>query len=226
MKKPTPTQFSAYQQAFDYLNKTLYANSLPDCMLSFSRRRSSSHTLFTSGQWQKEAGSTTPEISLNVKQLRECEPIEVVATLAREMVHLWQERFGKPACNGYYNREWAEKMKEIGLIPSATGLPGGKETGQGVKHFIEPDGQFEQAFHKMPPSYLWPFRPAAFESQKVKRHSEKVLYQCTGCGTKVWGKRGLGLVCECGKVFADATGETKAGVDEKVNHILVEKYGL
>jgi hypothetical protein len=224
--KPTQAQFAAYQQIFDYFNRTLFDNSLPDCMLSFSRRRSSSNTLFTSEQWREETGSTRAEISLNMKQLCENEPIEkVVATLVREMVHLWQERCGKPSGKWYFNREWAEKMKEIGLIPSATGLPGGKQTGQGVRHFIEKNGRFEQAFRKMPSAYLWPFRPSTFEGQKVRGYSGKEMYRCPGCGTKIWGKKGLGLLCECGKVFADETGETKAGLEKKVYQILAEHYG-
>ena len=74
----------------------------------------------------------------------EGEPIEVMATLVRQMVHLWQETYGQPSSKWYFNREWAEKMAGIGLIPSATGLPGGKRTGQGIKHYIEAEGRFEQ----------------------------------------------------------------------------------
>jgi hypothetical protein len=225
MTSPTHLQSAAYQQIFDYFNRMLFENQLPACMLSYSRRRHSSHTLFTSEQWQKEAGSATSEISLNLKQLSEKKPIEVMATLVREMVHLWQERYGHSSSRGYYNREWAEKMEEIGLIPSATGLPGGRRTGKGIQHYFEPDGPFETAFRKMPPSYLWPFRPMAFESGNRAKYSEKTMYRCTVCETKVWGKGGLGLICECGRVFTNATGETKPGVDEKVYHILAEKYG-
>ena len=225
MRRPTPAQFTAYQQAFDYFSQTLFEKSLPDCMLSFSRRRSSSHTLFTVGQWQEEAGSAAPEISLNLKQLSESEPIEVMATLVREMVHLWQEMYGKPSGNGYYNREWAEKMQKIGLIPSATGLPGGKQTGQGLKHYIEPNGRFERAFRKMPAACLWPFRPAAFEGGKSRRYSVKVMYRCVGCGTKLWGKGGLEILCGCGKVFAGENGETNLGLAEKIHHILAAQYG-
>lgn len=223
--KPTPAQFTAYQLAFDHFNEKLFGNGLPDCILSFSRRRSSSHTLFTSEQWHEKTGSVTPEISLNLKQLREGEPMEVAATLVREMVHLWQERYGHPSCKGYYNREWAKKMTEIGLIPSDTGLPGGKRTGKGIKHYIQANGQFERAFLQMPESCLWPFLPAAIEGGKNRGYSEKEMYQCPGCGTKVWGKGGLGLVCECGGVLADKSGETKPGAGEKVCLILMKKYG-
>jgi hypothetical protein len=67
--KPTQEQFAAYQQVFDHFNRSLFENSLPECMLSFSRRRHSPHTLFTAGQWRKDASSVTPEISLNIKQM-------------------------------------------------------------------------------------------------------------------------------------------------------------
>ncbi len=223
--KPTQTQFAAYQKIFDYFNKRLFANSLPDCMLSFSRRRSSSHTLYTPGQWRLESGSAKAEISLNLKQLREEEPIEVMAILVRQMVHLWQEIYGHPSGNGYYNREWAGKMEEIGLTPTSTGLPGGRRTGQGIKHYIEPGSRFAQVFEEMPPDYLWPFRPEAFEGNKRARYSEKEMYRCSGCGVKVWGKGGLGLVCECGRVFVDKSGEAKAGLVEKVCRDMIEECG-
>lgn len=224
--KPTPAQFAAYQQVFDYFNRTLFENSLPDCMLSFSRRRRSSNTLFTAGQWREKAGPATAEISLNMKQLSEEEPIEAMATLVRQMVHLWQERYGRqPSSKWYFNREWAEKMASIGLLPSATGEPGGRDTGQGIKHYIEKGGRFERAFRKMPEAYLWPFRPAVLEGEKSHGYSVKVMYRCVGCGAKVWGKGGLGMVCECGHVFTDGSGESKEGLGEKVYRILAKLYG-
>jgi hypothetical protein len=88
--------------------------------------------------------------------------------------------------------KWAEKMAETGLMLSATGLPEGRRTGQGVKHFIEPEGRFSQAFSEMPQACLWPFSPAALEGKKKERYTEKVTYRCPGCGAKVWGKGGAG----------------------------------
>lgn len=116
-------------------------------------------------------------------------------------------------------------MTAIGLLPSATGLPGGRATGQGIRHYIETGGRFERAFREMPVAYLWPFRPAAIEDGKSGGYSVKVMYRCVGCGSKVWGKGGLGLVCECGQVFVNATGEAKAGLGEQVYRILAEQYG-
>jgi predicted SprT family Zn-dependent metalloprotease len=190
-------------------------------MLSFSRRRQSSHTLYTSGKWHEKAGSATPEISLNLKQLQEEVPIEAMAVLVRQMVHLWQEKFGTSSRKGYYNREWADKMEEVGLIPTKTGLPGGKRTGQTVKHFVQSGGRFEQVYREMPKHCLSPFRPTIHEVEEKTGARNKVMYRCPGCGTKVWGKGGLGLICECGKVFVDDRSESKPGVIEEVCRVLV-----
>jgi hypothetical protein len=53
-----------------------------------------------------------------------------------EMVHVWQHAFGKPSAGGYHNKQWAAKMKAVGLQPSSTGYVGGKETGQRVTHYV------------------------------------------------------------------------------------------
>ena len=37
------------------------------------------------------------------------------------MTHHWQQCFGSPSRNGYHNMQWARKMVEVGLMPSATG---------------------------------------------------------------------------------------------------------
>ena len=62
--------------------------------------------------------------------------IEWHSTLVHEMCHLWQEDFGKPSRGGYHNRQWADKMIQVGLMPTDTGEPGGQLTGQRVTHYI------------------------------------------------------------------------------------------
>ena len=61
------------------------------------------------------------------------------------MTHVWQHAFGKPSARGYHNKEWAAKMKAIGLQPSSTGMVGGKETGQRMMDYIIPGGAFTKA---------------------------------------------------------------------------------
>jgi hypothetical protein len=65
------------------------------------------------------------------------------------MVHLWQQDFGHPSRAAYHNKEWGWKMEEVGLIPSDTGEPGGKRTGQNMHHYINPAGTFKTAFDRL-----------------------------------------------------------------------------
>lgn len=156
---PTPTeqQFNALNGAYKYFNRKLFNNQLPGCILNFSRLRGT-HGFMAPERWkrvgEKEFG--THEISLTPTTLYRT-PIEIFSTLVHEMAHLWQWEFGNPSRNGYHNKEWTAKMREIGLIPSDTGRPGGKQTGQRMTHYIEKGGRYELAFHKMSDKFVLPF---------------------------------------------------------------------
>lgn len=63
--------------------------------------------------------------------------------------HVWQQSHGTPPRRCYHDKEWAAKMREIGLQPSTTGEPGGRETGQSVTHYIVPGGPFARAYAKV-----------------------------------------------------------------------------
>src|SRR5947199_6292043 len=83
----------------------------------------------------------TDEIALNPAHFASRPTAGTLSTLAHEMAHLWQHHFGKAGRNGYHDKEWAAKMRDIGLIPVSHDHPG-KETGQKVSHDIEPGGRF------------------------------------------------------------------------------------
>src|SRR4051812_41508378 len=119
---PTGEQFSAYEGAFGYLNEKLFGGELPPAMLNFSRK-SNSRGFYCAQLWVK-GRQRAAEITLNPDVLLEQTPREMMSTLAHEMVHHWQECFGKPSRPGYHNKQWASKMVEVGLHPSHTGAPG------------------------------------------------------------------------------------------------------
>ncbi|MCM5163877.1 sprT domain-containing protein, partial [Escherichia coli] len=50
---------------------------------------------------------------------------------------------------GYHDRVWGEKMEQIGLMPSNTGLPGGRKTGQQMTHYIIRGGRFQTAVYDL-----------------------------------------------------------------------------
>ena len=98
---------------------------------------------------RRDARGTTDEIALNPRFFAFRTVAQSLSTLVHEMVHQWQRHYGKPSRGGYHNREWAEKMKEVGLMPSTTGLPGGAETGPRVTHYILFDGRFQRVCEQL-----------------------------------------------------------------------------
>lgn len=66
-----------------------------------------------------------------------------------ESVHCWQYCFGTPGRNCYHNKEWAYKMKAIGLQPTSTGKPGGAIVGQCMSDYPIEGGAFVKACEKL-----------------------------------------------------------------------------
>jgi hypothetical protein len=134
----------------------------------------------------------------------------VLSTLAHEMAHLWQQHFGKPSRSAYHNKEWAAKMKEIGLQPSDTGAPGGKETGQKMTHYIVAGGPFAVACRELLSDgyrLAWGevIDAAKDDGDDDKNKSNRVKYTCPGCGVNAWGKPDLALICgDCEERFEGA----------------------
>lgn len=145
-------------------------------------------------------GRCTHEISLNPDLL--FRPIvDVMSTLVHEITHLWQEEFGQPSRGGYHNAEWAQKMEAIGLMPSHTGKPGGRRTGQQMSHYVIEGGPFEVAFQAMPSEYLLPWQSGIIAASRQSDRN-KATYLCPGgCGTRVWGRPHLSIACGVCQVF-------------------------
>jgi hypothetical protein len=70
-------------------------------------------------------------------------------TIVHEMVHAWQHHFGEPGRRGYHNQQWANKMIEVGLMPSDTGAPGGAKTGEKMADYSIDGGRFEHACQEL-----------------------------------------------------------------------------
>ena len=208
---PTPAQFGAYNGMFAYFNDRLFDGKLPPVLLNFSRLNRT-YGFFAPERWAGKGHQRAHEISLNPQHLKTRTPEDVASTLVHEMVHLWQHEQGQPSRTGYHNREWATKMLEVGLVPSDTGQPGGKQTGQHMTHYIDPDGAFLRAWSAMPRDLWlpWAALPES-ERRRTPRAPSKFAYECPKGHGKVWGKPGLALVCgDCGRAYRS---EALAGGD-------------
>ena len=207
--KPTKETYDALQQSYDVLNRSLFKSELPNCLITLQRRKRT-YGYFSAERFGREDGHAADEIALNPAHFRDRPVKEILATLAHEMVHLWQHHFGKTGRGRYHNKQWAGKMKEIGLQPTDTGEEGGKETGDKVHHLIMPDGRFDRLTSKLLArgfAITWMEKPRAAPASRSESEGEnagpesksgkRVKYICTHeqCDQKAWAKHEAKLVC-------------------------------
>jgi hypothetical protein len=121
------------------------------------------------------------------------------------MVHLEQHHFGAPGRRGYHNRQWAQWMDRVGLVPSDTGRPGGKRTGERMRHYIQPRGPFARACADLDRAGFhlrWADR--TIETTRSKPRQTRSKYRCPQCGAAAWAKPGLALGClSCDEPFTE-----------------------
>lgn len=187
----------------------MFSGCLNPCLLVFrdGKRKARGVVVghFAPHRWTK-GKETCHEISLNPETLNRGLS-ETMGTLVHEMAHQWQQDHGEPPRDGYHDREWAAKMVEIGLIPSKTGLPGGKQTGQSMGHYVDVAGRFAAALQKMPATIKLPWTTGVLviteDDGEKEKSRNKIKYTCGGgCGANAWGKPGLRIMCcECEAEF-------------------------
>ncbi len=200
--KPTRETYDPLQQAYETLNRALFENALPNCLITLQRSKKS-YGFFCGDRFGKTDGTLTDEIALNPTHFRNRPQEAVLATLAHEMVHLWQHHFGKPGRGRYHNTEWAEKMKSIGLQPTSTGKEFGSETGDVMDHMIVPDGPFDRTVRKLLGRGFvvsWTEQPVKHAEARAEREGEtrsgkRVRYVCPHGDMKAWAKHDAKLVC-------------------------------
>lgn len=56
------------------------------------------------------------EVAINRRHLHAREPWNVLGTLLHELIHAWQELYGKPGKHNYHNREFRENARPYGLV--------------------------------------------------------------------------------------------------------------
>lgn len=140
----TAQQYGDFDRAYKFLNDALFGGKLPDCFITINSQ-ANSEGYFAHNAFINSADSTkTDEISLNYRSFMVKSTEYVLSTLVHEMCHQWQFHFGKPPRRCYHNKEWADKMESVGLMPSSTGAPGGKRTGQAMSDYIIDGGRFQR----------------------------------------------------------------------------------
>ncbi|MFL5252995.1 MAG: SprT-like domain-containing protein [Rhodopila sp.] len=229
---PTQRTYKTLDDAYRFFNERLFKGRLPGCLITMQRKKGTKGYFSSEKFSLADNSSVTDEIALNPATFRDCTAEDILSTLVHEMAHLEQHHFGKPARGRYHNEEWAQLMMRVGLVPSDTGLPGGKQVGQRVTHYIDPAGPFAAACAELLTTGFDPLYGDAVTdtaAQKKKAQS-KTKYTCPQCSLNCWAKPDAGLGCiECraamqvegseGKIITwDAS--SASGLDERMPDIV------
>lgn len=142
--KPTVQAYAELQRAFDYYNDKLFGGELPDCLITFQRQNNTMAYFSPRRFVSPKTGKSVDEIAMNPAYFPSFPLIEVMQSLVHEMCHQWQDHFGTPSVRTYHNREWADKMIAVGLMPTSTGTVGGSQVGQKIADYPIPNGTFQR----------------------------------------------------------------------------------
>ena len=207
--KPTKEFYDLWQYIYDYFNKEVFENSLPQCLIVITNKQNvAGH--YSYKRWKSLNENQTHELALNPNYFMQRPLMEILQTMVHEMVHCWQFEFGKPGKNGYHNKEWAKKMIEIGLTPSANGQEGGKQIGFKMADYVFEGGLFEEKAKVLLEEKifknLWykgsgnhtvltqEDLAALLKMEEKKKKKVKIKYSCD-CGNNVWGKEEMIIIC-------------------------------
>ncbi len=198
--RPTEEAYGEFQRAYDHFNRALFDGCLPPCLITLHRESKRTYGYFLHQRFVRlsDGRTVTDEIAMNPMHFGGRNVLEVLSTLAHEMVHLWQAHHGRPSRAAYHNKQWAAKMDEIGLQPSSTSAPGGKRTGQTMSHYIRGGGRFARAAAQLTAKGFmisWADAAWRFEAKMPDRSGRRSKYVCRECGAAAWGKGGLKLIC-------------------------------
>jgi hypothetical protein len=196
---PTRQTYGDLAAAYQHFNTALFGGKLPECLITMQRRQGA-YGYFAADRFADPGAPSKAldELALNPAHFAGRRKAAICATLAQEMTHLWQHHFGKPSRPGYHNRELAAKLRAIGLIPTDTGQPGGKETGQRITCYVDPGGAFEHACREFLASgdvVVYQDREKEGTEARLKKAACKTKYTCPNCRINAWAKPGVSLCC-------------------------------
>lgn len=186
--------YSGLIAAYDHFNRELFGGELPECLLTLAPKRNARGYFWydvvkdREGPENPELDALEPgvmdEIALNPHTFRGRTEKEILSTLVHEMVHLWEHRCSgkEPPKRPTHTKEWAAKMKSVGLIPYNVKDPE-KEHGRQCSHTIEEGGAFDVAYSGLAVSIDFAIVPAL--RRKKRERVRQVTVWCNGCDYKI-----------------------------------------
>jgi hypothetical protein len=209
---PTAQIYTELLAGWRHFNRRLFGNRLRPCIITL-RCSVRSSVFYAQQRFQTRDGTIiVDEIALNPESFHARSVTDTLSSLFHEQLHGLQFQYGHPSDGGYHNKEWAEWMERIGLIPSDTEKEGGRKTGVHMSHYIEPDGPFARACADLIArgigiSFIdrWaamakadPGSDPAHDKKQARRKSKaasKTRFSCPNCGQRARGKPSLEIDC-------------------------------
>lgn len=138
---PTEETYLELNRAFRVFNQLLFDGKLGPCLITF-RARGRTMGYFSPNRYVNADGRRTHEIALNPEYFGTSTLEYTLSVLVHEMVHQAQYEQRTAGRSGYHNKDFAKRMRAVGLVASSTGEPGGHEVGPQMCHYVEPGGRF------------------------------------------------------------------------------------
>lgn len=189
--------------AYAFYNKALFDGKLANAYFHLHRKRNALGYFWEQrGSGITVDGKGVHEIALDPDKLNRSRPIvDILSTIVHEMVHFWQRDHGEQHTNVAHNKEWADKMESLGLMPSSTGAPGGKRTGRRVTHYVISGGRFERATREL---LATGYKLTVSGTPKCKPLTKpyRTTFRCPSCRDTVLAKPTVQLACrKCSVAF-------------------------
>ena len=204
VQAPTVQQYSAYNEAFDFFNKRLFASKLGPALLTIARQ-GRSKGYFTPNKWANQAGESVHEIAISPDVLTlgaEATMTTLIALMARQQ--RWQEaaaaddeKAAATAARGYHDARLVEILLELGLLPTAKdGKPA--RGGWNLAAVVVTDTPADDAMDALPNKARLPWEAvieAPADGPEARRKTGRIKYTCPTCESHVLGRPGLSVYC-------------------------------
>lgn len=133
--------YEQLSQAYEHFNNDLFDGGLPQCVFSL-RAGASKRGCMLKERWRHSTGKSFHELAINSKIFDGVSLLTLFQTIVHEQCKLHNFIKGRHCRQGYHDKNWAETMESVGLVPSHNGKPGGRKTGQRMSSYIDKDGSF------------------------------------------------------------------------------------
>lgn len=198
-------EYKALQTAYAFFNKKFFSGELPEVFFLFDYHVKRVGGFFAPEKmiYDKDT-EATHVVCLNPDYLYR-DVVEVFGTLIHEMCHVaeYHGKEKKPSCTrNYHSKVWQDLMTSCFLIGEVNAT---RTSGSTI---IPEDGKFKAVVEEYLVSYEWltvkssdaiKIDPVKVKKAKAKN---KVKYTCHSCGSNVWGKPNLAILCKpCGEEY-------------------------